>query len=126
MEQNRGFTFAIGLVALVLGVVVGVALCSGSRVRVATDVVGRDFRAGQPYHYADSYYRTDRLRASVYDSVSRRENVYYEYSNIPETITFHSTDCTNPATIDRYSRQLNNQAFQDFANFCESVGQPIG
>lgn len=122
MEQNRGFTFAIGLVALVLGVVLGLALCGSKGVRVAT--IGRDFRAGQPI-YRDYYYQSG-FRASAYDSFRRDENVYYEYREIPQTITFRSTDCTNPGIIDRYMREFTSAQFQDFANFCAGAGYPLG
>ncbi len=124
MEQNRGFTFAIGLVALVLGVIVGLALCGSRGVRVTT--IGRDFRVGQPYRLTERYYYRDNLRASAYDSYYRGENTYYEYREVPKTITFHSTDCMNPATIDRYMHEFTDAEFRDFANFCASAGYPLG
>ncbi len=134
MEQNqnsRGLFAAIGIVALIIGVLIGIAIPRGTgRSMVANRMlIGHDFRTGN--HLGDLYeyrsYRPFTLRATVYDGYydTRTNSSSYEYVNTSRTINFYPNDCMSPGRIDQLARELGSQ-FDDFARYCESIGQPIG
>ena len=136
MEQNRGLGAAIGIVCLIIGILIGLAIPRG---RVAT-YVGRDFKAGQPAlaqfgFYGNSY--NSNLGANVYNGfnpVTRTSyssySSQYQYTQpqpaARQKIYFSESDCTDDSVINRYEQQFNDTQWQDFSNYCESIGEPLG